>query len=30
MRDKNININDNDFSDAVNIIIDFINFFNNI
>ena len=30
MRDKNININDNDFSDVVNIIIDFINFLNNI
>ena len=30
MKDKNININDNDFSDVVNIIIDFINFLNNI
>ena len=30
MRNKNININDNDSFDAVNRVIDFINVINNI
>ena len=30
MKDKNINIIDNDFGDAVNIIIDLITFFTDI
>ena len=30
MKNKNIEINDNDYSDCVNLIIDFINFLNNL
>ena len=30
MLSKNIELDDNDFSDAVNLIVDFINFLNNI
>ncbi len=30
MKSKNIELDDNDFSDAVNLIVDFINFLNNI